>query len=307
MNLPKWVDRNHYPFEPRRIETTAGNLSYVDKGEGPVVLFLHGNPTWSFMYRKPIRTLCEDYRCIAPDYLGFGLSDKPSQWPYRPWNHVENIQFLLNELDIGEFHLVVHDWGGPIGLSVALEEPERLRSLSVINSWMWSMTDRLDMRLFSRFLGSRPGQYLIEEWNVFTDVFMKLGVNQPDSLKNNIHFHYQKPFQGNDPKRGVCQFPVDLLAADEWLHSLWEKRDRLSEVPAFVSWGMKDPAFGKSELNCWMDVLEDPRVDRYSNCSHYLMEDAGDQVSMGLKDFLDQNRESFQGEPNQNNTSINRS
>jgi len=287
MALPEWLDRNYYPFQPYTLETSAGSLSYLDKGEGPVVLFLHGNPTWSFMYRKPIRRLCGEYRCIAPDHLGFGLSDKPSDWTYRPWDHAENVQFLLNELEINTFHLVAHDWGGPIGLSVALEQSNRLRSVSVMNTWMWSVGDRLDARLFSRFLGSSPGRYMIVNWNVFTDIFMKLGVNQPDALDENIHSHYQKPFDGDVSKRGVCQFPVDLINADEWLDSLWRQRNRLSGVPALLCWGMKDPAFGEAELNRWLDFLDDPRVDRYSDCSHYLMEDAGDRVARRLKVFLD--------------------
>jgi len=286
--VPDWVDREQYPYQPDTLRTPAGELKYVDVGEGPVVLLLHGNPTWSFMYREAIETLRPRYRCLAPDHIGFGLSDKPEDWGYRPWDHASNINRLLEALNVDEFDLVIHDWGGPIGLSVALEDPQRLNSLSIINTWMWSMSHRMDAWFFSNVLGSRVGRYLISDWDLFTDLIMKWGVSRTDSLSDEIHRHYQKPFSNDVTKRGVWQFPSDIVGATGWLEELWAKRESIREKPALINWGMKDPAFNKSELDRWDGFLKDVRINRYPEASHYLMEDEGPAVSRRLEAFLDE-------------------
>lgn len=131
MAAPPWLSRAHYPFAPHYFPTDAGRLHYVDEGNGPPVVMLHGNPTWSFLYRHLIGHLAPDYRCIAPDFIGFGRSDKPADWSYRPQDHAAHLDALMTQLDLRAVTLVVHDWGGPIGLSWALRHPDRVRRLVI--------------------------------------------------------------------------------------------------------------------------------------------------------------------------------
>ncbi len=118
--LPPWLSEL-YPFTPRRFPTPQGGLSYLDEGQGDeAVLMVHGNPTWSFFYRNIVLALRGRYRCIVPDHLGCGLSDKPQDWTYRLPDHIGNLAALIDSLGLKKIHLIVHDWGGPIGLGTML-------------------------------------------------------------------------------------------------------------------------------------------------------------------------------------------
>jgi pimeloyl-ACP methyl ester carboxylesterase len=132
------IDRAAYPFTSRWLATPSGRLHYIDEGGGEPVLFVHGTPTWSFEWRHVVRALAPRWRCIAPDHLGFGLSDRPRDFPYTPEAHAANLAHFVDALGLQRFTLVVHDYGGPIALSLALGRPERVRRLVLINTWMWS-------------------------------------------------------------------------------------------------------------------------------------------------------------------------
>jgi 3-oxoacyl-[acyl-carrier-protein] synthase-3 len=127
--------RAHYPYEPHYLELGPDlRMHYVDEGAGPPVLMLHGNPTWSFMYRRLVQALAPELRCIAPDHIGCGLSDKPQRYPYRLATHVDNVRRLVDALGLERFDLVVHDWGGAIGMGLATVEPSRVRRIVVTNT-----------------------------------------------------------------------------------------------------------------------------------------------------------------------------
>jgi haloalkane dehalogenase len=135
-SVPDWLNRNDYPFTSRYFDAPAGRMHYLDEGSGDPILFVHGNPVWSFVYRHLIKSLCGSYRCIAPDHLGFGLSDKPAHWSYLPEEHAKNLELLLESLNLERITLVINDWGGPIGISYAIRHPERVRNLVITNSWL---------------------------------------------------------------------------------------------------------------------------------------------------------------------------
>ena len=132
-------------------------MHYVDEGSGRPVVFVHGNPVWSFMFRNQIKALSPTNRCIAPDLLGFGLSDKPHDWSYLPAEHAAHLDAFLESLDLHDVTLVIGDWGGPIGISYALGHPDRIHSIVVSNTWMWSVSRQIKFRLFSGFTGGPIG------------------------------------------------------------------------------------------------------------------------------------------------------
>src|SRR5688572_3562573 len=147
-------------------------MHYVDEGAGEPILFVHGTPTWSFEWRHVIRALAPRWRCIAPDHLGFGLSDRPRDFPYTPQAHAANLARFVDALDLGELTLVVHDYGGPIGLPLAVERPGLVTRLVVINSWMWSFTGDREMERAARMAGGAIGRFLYRYANASLRLIM---------------------------------------------------------------------------------------------------------------------------------------
>ena len=156
ISTPAWVDREAYPFRSRFIELASGRrVHYIDEGEGDVVLFVHGTPTWSFEWRHVIRALARTHRCVAMDNLGFGLSDRPRDFDYCPESHARMLRAFVERLGLNDVTLVVHDFGGPIGLPLALHEPSIVRRLVVFNTWMWSFADDPEMTRKARHARGR--------------------------------------------------------------------------------------------------------------------------------------------------------
>ena len=165
-------DPDHYPFESRWFDSTVGPVHYVDEGAGPTVLLLHGNPDWSFLYRKIISALLPDVRCVAPDYPGFGLSCHPDGYGYTPGEHAEVVLELVDHLHLTDMVVMGQDWGGPIGMDVASRQPDRVKGLVMGNTWYWPV-DTGPMAIFSRVMGSFPMQWLILRRNFFVNPIMK--------------------------------------------------------------------------------------------------------------------------------------
>ena len=284
---PTWLDQQAYPFASHFFATDAGRLRYVDEGAGPPVVMLHGNPTWSFMYRHLVRHLAPRYRCVAVDYLGFGLSDKPPAWSHEPEAHARHVHALLDALDLTDVTLVVHDWGGPIGLSYALRRPERVRRLVILNTWMWPLGSDGRARLFSLAIGGPVGRVLCRRFNAFTRVVMPLVFGKRRRLRPDVHRHYLAPHGRPSQRKGTWVFPRALTSSEAWLGALWAGRHALAEKPALLVWGMKDPAFGRV-LGRWQRVLPHARVHRQPDVGHYVAEEMGEALGPLVAAFLEE-------------------
>lgn len=164
---PGRVPRDLYPFEDRFLEVEWCRVHYVDEGSGPPLL-LHGNPTWSFIYRDLILGLRDRFRCIAPDYPGFGLSTAPASYGFTPAEYAGVVERFVVELDLRETTMMAQEWGGPIGFSVATRHPDRFYAFVVGNTWAWPKADP-GTRAFSGLLGSRLGRRMITRRNLFVE------------------------------------------------------------------------------------------------------------------------------------------
>ncbi|MFO0506209.1 MAG: alpha/beta fold hydrolase, partial [Chryseotalea sp.] len=133
-----WLDKKEYPFTSKYFEINKQKLHYIDEGKGDVILFVHGTPSWSFDYRNIMLNLRNKYRCVAIDHIGFGLSDKPENYDYSTQNHCKTLEQFILEKQLNNITLVVHDFGGPIGLSFAINYPKLVKKLVILNSWLWS-------------------------------------------------------------------------------------------------------------------------------------------------------------------------
>src|SRR2546429_191865 len=172
---PAWVDEALFPFESRFLELGDNVVHYVDEGRGPALLMLHGNPTWSFVYRQVISALSESFRCIALDYPGFGLSTAAPGYGFDPADHAQVVAEFVDHLDLNDITLVAQDWGGPIGLTAVLHRRNRFSRLVLGNTWAWPVNGDLHFEVASRLMGGPIGRLLIERFNFFVNVIIPVG------------------------------------------------------------------------------------------------------------------------------------
>ena len=179
---PDWVSDDMYPFESRFFATASGHrMHFVDEGTGEPIVFVHGNPAWSFEFRHAIRELRSEFRCVAPDHVGFGLSSRSTRREdHHPESHARRFAELLDHLELRDITLFMNDWGGPIGLHFASRHPDRVRRLVIANTWCWPVGDDFHFRAFSFFMSSWVGQYLIRHRNLFVNTVMPRGGGGPE-------------------------------------------------------------------------------------------------------------------------------
>jgi len=275
---PAWIDHNEYPFTPKQFSLPAGTMSYIDEGEGDPVVMVHGNPTWSFEYRALIKHFSVTHRCIAPDHIGFGLSDKPLDWDYLPQSHAANLDKLLESFDLENITLIVNDWGGPIGLSYAIRHPAKIKNIVVTNTWMWSVKSDWYYQGFSRFMGGTIGRWLIRRYNFFANTIMKMAYGDKSKLTPEIHRQYLMPLDKPEERKGCWVFPKQILGSSAWLTDLWSQRDSLDHKIKLVAWGMKDIAFREKELNHWAKYFPDAKIVRYEDTGHFVPDEKPDEL-----------------------------
>ncbi|NTV02834.1 MAG: alpha/beta fold hydrolase [Chlorobiaceae bacterium] len=283
---PAWLDRQAYPFESRFFPTSAGRMHYVDEGSGEPIVFVHGNPVWSYVYRDLIRELRGSYRCIAPDHIGFGLSDKPADWSYLPEDHARNLELLLESLDLHQATIVVNDWGGPIGLSYALDHPERVSGIVVSNTWLWSVASDWYYQAFSWFMGGPIGRWLTGEFNFFVRTFMPVVYGEKSKLTPKVHGQYIHPFDERGSRKGMWVFPGRIIGSSGWLDSLWSRIVVLRGKKVLLAWGMLDIAFRENELNTWTRAFPDAAILRFEDAGHYVAEEKPLELAAAIRRFI---------------------
>jgi len=276
-------DPRLFPFESRWFKSPVGKIHYLDEGQGPPILFLHGNPTWSFLYRGIIIRLRKGFRCIAPDYPGFGLSEHPASYRYTPEEHAGTVQALVTELDLQDLTIMGHDWGGPIGMRVALDQADRIRSLIMGNTWYWPM-DAAHLRAAGWLLSTGYVQGLIHQKNLFVERVLPLGVKHP--LAGEVLEHYRGPFSTVESRAGVAELARQLGRSANWLDAIErEVPTRLGHLPLLLIWGMDDLAFTPPFMDPFNRDFRAVRVVRL-DAKHLIQEDAPGEVSRAIQEFL---------------------
>jgi haloalkane dehalogenase len=250
----------------------------VDEGSGTPVLMCHGNPTWSFLYRGIIGRLAERFRCIAIDYPGFGLSDRPSGYGYTAAEHAEVVGALVDHLDLDGFIVMGQDWGGPIGLSTATERADRVAGLVFMNTWYWP-ADSLSMKTFSRVMSSRPMQRRILEKNFFVERLIPAGTTRKLSAEEMEHYRAVQPTA--EARAGVAVFPRQIRAAGPWLGQLAQQAPAaLGSKSIQLVWARKDRAFGSSRfVERWKTDFPDAGIVELPDANHFLQEDAPEEIA----------------------------
>jgi haloalkane dehalogenase len=282
---PAWLDTRAYPFVSRAVDVDGLRVHYVDEGAGPPVLFVHGLPTWSFVWRHLIAGLRDRHRCVALDLPGFGLSDKPPSDAYRPEDQARRLAAFVDALRLKDFALVVHDFGGPIGLSLALERPDAVRRLVLFNTWMWSLADDRQYARVGRLLGSALGRVLYERVGFSVNVVWRHAVRDPRYTRA-VHRQYAAPLAEPAARHATWIYARELLGSSAWYDALWARRARLARIPALLVWGARDPAFGKL-LPRWRAVFEQAEVLELADAGHAPQETRAPEILPAVLRFLD--------------------
>ena len=280
-----WVDPQEYPFKSNYFETEFGKIHYVDEGEGEVLLMVHGTPTWSFLYRDLIKELSRSYRCIALDHIGFGLSDKPKDFSGKAEDHAANLELLIDHLNLQEINLVVHDFGGPIGLSHAVDHPDHINRIIIFNTWLWETKDEKEVLKIDKLINSWLGKMLYLNLNVSPKVLLKQGFYDKKNLTKNVHKHYIKPFPSKDSRYGLLRVGQSLLGSSDWYGLLWSKVGLLKPKPVLIIWGNEDKFFKVKDLDKW--ELELPAAESHQlDAGHFVMEEQPEKCLELIQEFL---------------------
>jgi pimeloyl-ACP methyl ester carboxylesterase len=284
--LPQAVQRL-YPW-PGRYLVVGGEhrIHFVDEGEGEPVLMLHGNPTWSFYYRGLVRALCGTVRCVVPDHMGCGLSDKPPDWPYRLSDHIDVLDQLIVHLDLRGITLVVHDWGGPIGFGAAVRRPERFKRLIMFNTSIFSGALPLVIRMCRWPL---VGGLAVRRLNAFLRVALHVGF--ATGVSHDVAAGYLAPYDSWNHRLAIHRFVQDIpLERGHPTGPLVEEIDRripcLAHLPTMIVWGEQDFVFTTEFLKGWKLRFPHAKVHTLAHAAHFVVEDANDEAVVLIRDFL---------------------
>jgi cis-3-alkyl-4-acyloxetan-2-one decarboxylase len=284
-----------YPFAGRYFERNGLRLHYLDEGAGEPVVMLHGNPTWSFYYRHLVLGLRNRYRCVAPDHIGCGRSDKPppKRYDYSLPSRVDDLEALLDHLHIhASTTLVLHDWGGMIGMTYAARHPERIKRLVVLNTAAFHLPAGKRLPWALRLgRNTSMGGWLIRRLNLFCRTVARIGV-QRQKLSPAVRAAYLAPYDSWANRIAVLRFvqgiPVAPGDADyELVGNVERSLAQFRSTPALICWGLKDVVFDADFLAQWQQHLPQAEVHRFEDAGHYVLEDAGEEIVACIRSFLE--------------------
>lgn len=277
---PAWVDDELFPFDSRFTDVDGNTVHYVDEGDGPTLLLLHGNPTWAFLYRELIRGLRDRFRCVAVDYPGFGLSTAREGYRFTAREHTDVLASVVSRLDLTDVTPMVQDWGGPIGFGAAGRAPDRYRGFIVGNTWAWPMSPDASGGRFSKIMGGTAGTWAIENLNVFVNQIIPAG-HRRRKLTSTEMSQYRGPFPTQASREPVAVFPREILDAAEFLKEVESGLTELARKPALILWGDRDQAFKEKERGRFEATFADHTTHILRGAGHYIQDDASGEI-LGL-------------------------
>jgi haloalkane dehalogenase len=283
---PPWVDDDLLPHTSRFLEVDGCDVHLLDEGEGPVLLLLHGNPTWSFLYRDLIAELRTSFRCIAPDYPGMGLSTARAGYQFGPEEHARVIRSLVERLDLQDVTLVVQDWGGPIGMAAAAADPARYVRIVAGNTWWWPLSD-VRTRAFSWVMGGPIGTVAHQRLNAFVEQVIPRAhtLRKPGEREMAM---WRGPYPDAASRRPTHVFPERIVGARPFLAQTDYDvhASGLSSRPALLLWGTADPAFPDAVRRRAAATLPASRTTLLHGAGHYWQDDAPEEAAAAIRDWF---------------------
>lgn len=290
---PGKVSPELYPFQSHYLTIEGHRYHYIEEGAGDPVVMLHGNPSWSFYFRELIQKLAPDYHCLAPDHIGMGYSDKPEDaaYSYTLPQRVRDLEAFLAAKGINRrITLIMHDWGGPIGMSYARRHPEAVKKIVLLNTAAFHLPESKPFPLELRFSRTLLGAFIIRAFNGFSATATRVGVKR-SRMPRAVRRAYVAPYDSWKNRIGILRFVQDIPLKEgdpgfDYVEDLQNHLHLFRNTPVLIAWGLKDDIFDIHFLNKWIDYLPHAQVHRFEDCGHYILEDAQEEIGKLIVDFL---------------------
>jgi haloalkane dehalogenase len=281
LERPGWVDDELFPFHSRFLEIDGNVVHYVDEGTGPILLLLHGNPVWSFVYREVITALRDRYRCIALDFPGFGLSTGATGYRYLAQDHADLLVAFLDRLELSEMTLVGHNWGGPFGLYAAEQRPGTFDRLVLTNTWAWPLNGDPSSEVFSRAMGNPLGRTLLKRLNLLVTMFIPAS-HKRRKLTDPEMAHYRHATPTPERRHASAVLPGELLGAREFLTGVANALDAIAQLPTLILWSDSDPIFTDKYRQRLEHTFPNHTTTVLRDTGHFLQSDAPTEFSRAI-------------------------
>jgi haloalkane dehalogenase len=294
ISIMKGVSKELYPFEGSFLEIGGVRMHYLDEGEGPPVVCVHGNPTWSFYYRNLVTALRNRHRVIVPDHIGCGFSDVPDDelYDYTLSRRIEDLETLIESLQVGPVDLVVHDWGGAIGIGWAVRHPEKLRRLVILNTGAFHLPEDKTLPWQLWFVRNTPlGAALVRGGNAFARGATWMAVTKK-RLSKAERDAYCAPYHDWQSRLATLRFVQDIPLAPgdpayDTVSAIEAALPELDRHPVMICWGLKDFVFDHHFLSAFREAFPNAEVHEFPDCGHYVLEDAAEEIIPLVKRFLE--------------------
>jgi haloalkane dehalogenase len=287
-----------FPFAPHYHTISAINnfqMHYVDEGDGEPLVLLHGDPTWGYLYRKFIPPLSQQWRCIVPDQMGMGKSGVPKEpFPYRLEHHISNLEALLLYLDLRDITLVLHDWGGPVGVGFATRHPERIKRLVLLNTWAFATWPGGPFPRLLEIIRSERGEKFVLERNGYVEPALLGTTYHRENLTKEIIRAYLAPFPAPETRLALLCWSRDIpVNESDYSYAEMQRIEQnlslFNATPVLLAWGLRDPVLSPEILHKWQQIYPQATLCRFEEASHFLQEDAPEQIVGCIVDFLKAN------------------
>lgn len=281
-----------FPFESHFLDLGRVRYHYLDEGQGEPIVMVHGNPTWSFYYRHLIADLRAQYRVIAPDNVGCGLSDKPQRYDYTLARHIANLEALMERLALKKITLLIHDWGGPIGMGFAVRHPDNVKRLVILNTaafWLPHIPVMLRLCRLPVF-----GEVAVRGLNLFAGLATVIACRHRERMTKEVRAGYLFPYDSYANRVAVLRFIQDIPVNPRHpsyglLQSIERGLAQFKHHPMLIMWGGKDPVFTEPFLESWKERFPVAAVRRIDDAGHYVVEDAYERIIPWIHEFLERN------------------
>ena len=281
-----------YPFHSHFFNIGSYHMHYVDEGKGSPLLMVHGNPTWSFYYRNLIKHFSKQYRMIATDHIGCGLSDKPQDYPYTLQTHIDNLKQFIAHLNLKDITLIVHDWGGPIGLGAFMDQPHLLKKIILLNTGTFLAQDlKMPLRI-SLVRIPILGSVAVRVFNAFARGALFMACNR-SRLTKEIKSGYLAPYNNIHNRVAILRFVQDIpwnagRQSYQVINKIEKNLHQFSKIPILILWGKKDFCFTEKFLSYWQKYFPKAQVHTFNDAGHYVLEDAYEKMIPLIEDFLNE-------------------
>jgi haloalkane dehalogenase len=283
---PTWLNKKNFPFKSRWINIDGNQLHYVDEGSGEVILFVHGTPEWSFGFRDLIKELSKNYRCIAVDHLGFGLSNKPEKGNYTCKAHAQRLEKFIQQLGLENINLVANDFGGGFALNYSIHHPENVNHIFLFNTWMWSLKNDKHYSDPAKVMTSWLGRFLYLRLNFPVKVIMPAAYGVKKKLTKEVHTHYKKPLSSPAERIAAYALANELMNASNWWQSLWNQMNLIQNKSFTIFWGLKDKFIPAYELEKWKGRLPQAKIIAFEDAGHFVQEEKPEEMITEIKSAL---------------------